>query len=198
MKNKKLISALIILLLVVSIQFFKSASYAKCSINTLRNVCEVCEERALSNLSTDSICPKCSEVNCPSASLACIKLDSFEPFLKSNYTLSTNLPEGITNISFKLNIIKNDQIKGVFKYDVREQNFRTVIEENTGFLFYDLVNFNLPVQTGEELYSYSCIGSIDNTSAINGICSTIAPNEERKPASYSFKFTALPSENPLQ
>ena len=174
------------------------SSFAKCSIQTLRNVCEVCEERALSNLSTDSICPKCPEVNCPTASLACIQLDSFEPFLKSNYTLSTNLPEGTTDISFKLNILKNDQVKGAFKYDIRNKNFRTVIEENTGFIFYDLINFNLPVQIGEELYSYSCIGSIDNTSAINGICSTIAPDEEKKPASYSFGFTALPNENPLQ
>jgi len=194
----KNLSTIPVILTVTILLTSQTSVSSRCSINTLRNVCEICEERALSNLSTDSVCPACPEINCPTASLACIKLDSFEPFLKPNYTLSTNLPEGISDISFMLNISKNNQTKGAFQYDVRGQNFRTVIQENTGFIFYDLVNFNLPVQIGEELYSYNCIGSIDTTSAINGICSTIARNEEREPASYSFQFTALPSDSPLQ
>ncbi len=197
MRSIKLISALVIFLLILSV-FVQTTAFARCSIKTLRNVCEVCEERALTKLDTDSVCPTCPEVNCPTASLACIKLDSFEPFLKSNYTLSTNLPEGDSDISFKLNISKNNQIKGLFKYDVRAQNFRTVIEENTGFLFYDLVNFNLPITLGGKLFSYNCIGSIENTSVITGICCTIPPDEGNKPKSYSFQFTAVPNESPLR
>ena len=157
-----------------------------CSIRTLRNVCEICEERAVSK-----------EVSCPQASLACIQADSFHPFLKANYTLSGMLGE--EEAIFKLNITRDLEFPIRFNYEVRYQNFRTALQNGRGFLIYDIVNFNLPVVVDQNLYSYNCIGVIDNTSNINGVCSTLAPGTGIDDLElYSWGFTALPNTSPLQ
>ncbi|OGI18511.1 MAG: hypothetical protein A3B68_07135 [Candidatus Melainabacteria bacterium RIFCSPHIGHO2_02_FULL_34_12] len=170
---------------------------ARCSIEALKNVCNICAERAESKLTTDSTCPVCPEINCPSPSLACIKLDSFQPFLKSSYTITSN--DQNLNFLFKLNIVKNDNNKNLFLYDVRYRNFRTITQNNFGYLLYDIVNFNLPIEYDDYLYSYNCTGAIDNTSVIKGTCSTIAnDNAETGIQTYSWQFTAIPSDTPLQ
>lgn len=170
---------------------------AKCSSNILRNVCNLCEDRALSKLNIDSVCPPCEVVNCPQPSLACIRPDSFEKFLDSNYTLAGIVTEENETI-YRLNIRKEKELPGTFTYDVRLANFRPIVRDSVGFLLYDVINFNLPVVYNEEILSYNCIGVINNTSAFKGFCSTIAPDEEGNPKPYGFEFNALPNESPLQ
>ena len=80
-------SVLTIILLVLAFIFPYSAS-SHCSIRTLKNVCDICEERAIEKLQTDSIPAQCPEVMCPETSLACVKPDSFNPFLRTSYTLT--------------------------------------------------------------------------------------------------------------
>lgn len=187
---KKLILTLFVFLLAVP------GANAKCAISTLLRMCDACEERAISRLNIDSICPKQEpEVTCPTASLACIRTDSFEPFLKQNYTISAKL--GDVDLVMKFNLTKNEQAPNSFYYDIRHANYRLLIDKAVGFLIYDIVNFNLPIQYGENILSYSCVGSIDNSSVIKGLCSTIAPDENKKPNSYGFEFTAIPSFSPL-
>ena len=57
---------------------------ANCSIRTLKNVCDICEERALkkANLNVDSANQNQPEVNCPTSSFSCIQQDTFIPLLK--------------------------------------------------------------------------------------------------------------------
>ncbi|MBI3590779.1 MAG: hypothetical protein HY094_05300 [Candidatus Melainabacteria bacterium] len=173
---------------------------ATCSIRTLKNVCDVCEERGLkkSGLSTDSLPAEYPKVNCPEASLACIRTDSFGPFLKSSYTLTAMIDSNGDDVLFKLNTLKDPSSPQKFSYDVRSQNFRTVIQNGSGFIIYDVVNFNLPVYNGENILSYNCIGGIDNSSVIKGLCSTIANNGNGSLQLYGFQFTAIPNVGPLQ
>lgn len=187
----------VILTLFIFLAIALPKAIAKCAISTLLRMCDVCEERAISKLNIDSLCPKqeCPEVNCPTASLACIRIDSFEPFLKQNYTISAKLGE--MDLVMKFNLTKNEQAPNTFHYDIRQANYRLLIDKAVGFLVYDIVNFNLPLQYGESILSYSCVGSIDNSSIIKGLCSTIAPDENKKPNSYGFEFTAIPSFSPL-
>lgn len=196
---KQAIKLLLILTLVLLAT--STSVYAACSTKTLRNVCNICEERALSNLDTDSVCPKtiCPEVSCPSISKACVRTDSFQHLLLPNYTLTAMLLSQDTNdLTYKLSISKDANISGIFNYDVRYLNFRTALENSVGFILYDVVNFNLPITQKDKVLSYNCIGGIDNISNINGICSTIAPNEAGNAQLYNFKFTAIPASNPLQ
>lgn len=186
-------SFLIILLLFGLIPH--QAAYAHCTPRTLKQVCTACRDTALSSLNTDSLCPACPEVNCPAISQACIQVDSFEPFLKKNYTISTNI--GGADLVFKLNFLKNEESPGTFYYDVRSSNYRSLINNALGFLFYDIVNFNLPIPLGNKLFSYNCIGAIDNTSILKGVCSTVAQDEDGKSSTYGFQFTAIPSNSPL-
>ena len=172
---------------------------SKCQIRTLKQVCDVCEERALNKLSTGSVCPQCPEVNCPAVSQACIRTDSFKPFLKSSYTLTAMIWEGHPDMVFKLNIIEGHS-PGTFLYDVRYRNFHIAISDNLGFLIYDVVNFTLPLSSGENnIVSYSCVGTIDNTSVLIGLCSSITrDSSDINLKSYSFPFTAVPDSNVLQ
>ena len=190
---------LIVVFLLLAESIFSSA-IARCSIDTLRNVCNICEERALSKteLKTDSACPACPEVNCPQVSQACIQVDSFTNFLASSYTVNAMIWDGEPDVTYKLNVSKNSEVIGSFKYDLRYNNFRTAVADSTGFIFYDIVNFNLPLDILGQTYSYNCIGTIDNTSQIKGLCSTIADDGEGKTTSYSFLFTAIPNSNPIQ
>ena len=171
---------------------FLTPAYGVCSSRILSKVCDACADTAISNLKIDSLCPKCPELNCPSISQACIRLDSFTPFLKSGYTITKNTDAGVSDLQFNLVISKNQENPNLFSYDVRTPNLKLLIDGAFGFLVYDLINFNLPVQTEGNVLSYNCIGSIDNTSTLNGVCSTIANNEEGKPKPYSFLFTGFP------
>ena len=171
---------------------------AKCSIRTLKNVCNICEERALEKLSIDSACPVCPEVNCPAQSHACIQQNSFEPFLKQNYTLIAMIWQDQDDVLFKLNITKNTLDPRVFNYEVRYRNMHPVIRNSRGFLTYDIVNFNLPMEIGERFYSFNCNGGIDLNSTLNGSCSTIAPDNKGTPTLYSFEFVALPTRTGIQ
>ena len=197
MNKVKIFQALLLILLAYAGSL---GVHAACSIRTLKNVCDICEERGLkkSNLGTDSLPAECPKVNCPEPSLACIKVDSFEPFLKSSYTLTAMVYSNEDDILFKLNTSKDPSSPQQFSYDVRYQNFRTVIQNSTGFIMYDVVNFNLPLYNGESVLSYNCIGGIDNSSTIKGICSTIANNESGNPQSYGFQFVATPNSSPLE
>lgn len=174
------------------ISFVYSKSYAACSIKTLKQVCDVCEERAINKLDIDSVCPPqtCPEINCPAISKSCIQVDSFTHFLKPSYTISTKLGE--SDFLFRINFSKNEDKTGVLQYDVRASNFRMLIDNAIGFLIYDIVNFNLPVIFGEALLSYNCIGVIDSESVIRGNCSTLSNNGEEKPVTYRWNFTAIP------
>ena len=69
--------------------FMQNYCYAGCPTRLLEKICDVCEKKALDTLKTDSIPATQEQANCPTASLACIQLDSFLPFLKSNYTITT-------------------------------------------------------------------------------------------------------------
>lgn len=71
----KLLTYLIIIF-ITTVSFTQCASAkSRCKIETLRNVCQICEERALSKLDTDSVCP---EVKCPEVSKNCTELNSFD------------------------------------------------------------------------------------------------------------------------
>lgn len=165
--------------------------YAECPVSVLKNLCAACEERALSKLNLDSICPKqaTQEFNCPSISKACVHYDSFLPFLKQKYTISANI--GGTNTLFYLNFKKNDDGYSIFNYDVRAQNQRSIITGATGYIYYDVVNFIIPLKYQDNYQPYSCIGIIDNTSTIKGSCTTTAKNGEGILTSYGWSFTAL-------
>lgn len=173
-------------------------SYASpgCSTRILKKICDVCEERALSKLNTDSVCPVCPEVNCPQVSYACIKTDTFVPLLKESYTLSATLDND--GLLLKLNFKKNEDSPTTLKYDVRSQNFRTLVSNAIAFIFYDLINFNVPLQLKDSLFSYNCLGVINNTSTISGLCSTLANDENNQPKYYGFQFTAIPNDSPIK
>lgn len=200
MKTKTLI--LVILTAIVNTVTFPISTLAACQIRTLKQVCDLCEERAInkltSKLETDSIQTQPQEINCPATSLACIQSDSFKDLLKTNYTLTAKIFEGEEDTLFKLEITKDQNISSKFKYNVRYRNFRLVIQDSPGFLVYDIVNFNLPVTIGDKLFSYNCIGSIDNTSTLKGVCSTVAPDENGIVKPYSFSFNGIPNSSPLQ
>ena len=168
------------------------AANANCSTRILKQVCDVCEQRAISKLSTDSTkCPACEPVNCPTASLSCTKPDSFEALLKSKYTLTAKLFEGDNDSIFRINTVKSQDSQNSFSYDVRAQNYREIINDGIGFIFYDIVSFNLPVYSGTQLLSYTCTGVIDNASVIKGYCSTsISSNNETK--TYGGSFISIP------
>ena len=168
-----------------------NSSIAKCSINTLRKVCDVCEEKAVSKLKTDSACPTCAK--CPSPSVTCIKLNSFSPFLKNSYSLALKTRDGEIEINFNLIIRKEESEPTSFSYDIRDRSYNPLVYESTGFLFYDLVNFNLPLSDGEKLYSYNCLGAIDNTSEIKGVCTTIANNESGEASAFGYLFSGVPN-----
>ena len=188
----KKILVLTFLLLSLNLFFLLSAN-ANCSTRILKQVCDVCEQRALTKLSTDSIkCPVCEPVNCPTASLACIKPDSFEGVLRSKYTLTTKLLDGVNDSIFRINTIKSQDSPNSFSYDVRTQNYRPIINDGVGFIFYDLVTFTLPVYSGTLLLSYSCTGVIDNVSVIKGYCSTAASSNNDPPKTYGGSFIAIP------
>ena len=166
--------------------------YGACSSRTLSKVCDACADTAINNLKIDSLCPKCPELNCPSVSQACIRLDSFAPFLKSGYTITKSTDEGIPELQFNLVISKSEEIPNLFSYDVRTPNLKLLVDGAFGFLVYDLINFNLPIRIEDIVLSYNCIGSIDNTSTLKGVCSTITNDKEGKPKPYSFLFTGFP------
>ena len=193
----RFLSSLILIALLLGVESHSLSSFARCSVDTLRNVCNICEERALSKLNTDSICPACPEVNCPQSSLACIKPNSFVNFLSSNYTLNAMIWSGQPDLIFKLAISKDNDFTGTFKYDVRYRNFRTAVSDGTGFLFYDVVNFNLPLEIDDKFYSYNCIGGVDNSSSLKGSCSTITKDDSGTVQLYGFSFIATPDETPL-
>ncbi len=168
--------------------------YANCSTRTLKQVCDVCEQRALNKLSTDSVkCPVCEPVNCPTASLACIRPDSFEALLRSKYTLTTKLLDGENDTIFRINTLKREDSPNAFSYDVRAQNYRQIINDGIGFIFYDIVTFTLPVYSGTQLLSYSCTGVIDSSSVIKGYCSCAASNNNNdEPKTYGGTFISIP------
>ena len=151
----KKILALILLLLFINL-FFSLRVNAACSTRTLKQVCDICEQRGLSKLSTDSKCPVCEPVNCPTASLACIRPDSFEGSLRTKYTLTTKLLDGENDIIFRINTVKSQDSPNTFSYDVRAQNYRVITSGGIGFIFYDIVTFALPVYSGTGLLSYNC------------------------------------------
>ena len=173
--------------------FLSLPADAACSIRTLKNICDVCEQRALNKLSTDSIkCPVCESVNCPTASLACIRPDSFEAVFRSKYTLTTQILDAKNDIIFRINTSKSQDSPNAFSYDVRAQNYREIINDGIGFIFYDIVNFTLPVYLNTKLLSYSCTGVIDNASVIKGYCSTAASSNNESPKTYGGTFIAIP------
>lgn len=176
----------------------KTAQNEKCSINVLKQVCDVCEERSLAKLSTDWVGPSYSETNCPTSSLACIMPDSFDSFLKENYTFTSHKQDGSIDTLLKLNFSKQDKYAGNIKYTVRAQNFRTLLENGTGYHAYDLVQFNIPIYYNDTPYSYNCIGIIDNSAVIKGSCSTITSDENEKLKVYNLLFTATPNTSPLK
>ncbi len=195
---KKYLPHLILSIILLTAESFYMNSFARCSIDTLRNVCNVCEERAISKLDTDSVCPTCPEVNNTQVSQACIMLDSFSNFLSSNYIINAMVWSGEPDVIYKLSIAKNNDFTGNFTYDLRYADFRTAITGSTGFIFYDIVNFNLPLELEDKVYSYNCIGGIDNTSSLKGVCSTIAKDDYGLSTTYSFLFTGTPASSPLQ
>ncbi len=191
---------LIALTLLVILSFIlPDAAHSNCSIRTLKNVCDICEERALEKLGTDSASNgQCPEIKCPEPSLACVRLDSFKPFLKGSYTLVAMVWQDLPDVVFKIDISERAPTPNTFFYDVRNQNFKMALKDSVGFILYDVVNFNLPFGSGEKTYSYNCIGSINNDSAIEGVCSTVATDEEGNSLTYGWPFIAHPSDNPLQ
>ncbi|MBI1858062.1 MAG: hypothetical protein HYR97_02990 [Candidatus Melainabacteria bacterium] len=197
--NNKLRFILLLVLFLISAEIFTTSdnALAACSIRTLKNLCTTCEERALEKLEIDSVCPSCPEVNCPTASLACIRTDSFNPLLKQRYTFVGTV-EGSQDVIFKLNISKNDDYTGAFSYEVRYKNFQIVAKNNVGFLIYDVVNFNLPYEIDKQLYSFNCIGGIDTNSIFQGGCSTIYKDSAGIVQSYGFPFIATPNDSPIQ
>ena len=185
----------LILLLLFLITIPQPAN-AACSTRTLKQVCDICEQKALSKLHTDSVqqtCPICEPVNCPTASLACTKPDSFAPIFKPRYTLTTKLLDGVNDIIFRISTTKSQDSPNSFSYDVKAQNYRTISSNGIGFIFYDVINFTLPVYSGTQLLSYSCTGLIDNSSIIKGYCSTISQSSnDTELKTYGGSFIAIP------
>ena len=181
---------LIILFFTLSLGL-QSPTLAKCSIRALQNACMICEERAKSDLDLDSICP---EVNCPSPSEACIKPSSFEPFLKKSYSLTLDLTGIENSYTSTIYITKNLEFPNIFSYSVRDTFFRPLIEDGTGFVFYDTVNFTLPLVVNRYLLSFNCFGIIDSKSLIKGYCSTVTYDEiTRDRKMLGGLFTASPN-----
>ena len=172
--------------------FIPEASNATCSTRTLKQVCTICEEKAQSKLHTNASCPVCEKVNCPTASLSCIKLDSFEALLKSKYTLTTKVLGDAEDLVYRINTTQSQDSPNTFSYETRGQNYRLINSDGFGFIFYDIVNFSLPVYSGTQLFSYSCTGAIDNASVIKGYCSTVAPNTDGQSQTYGGSFIAIP------
>lgn len=199
MKSTLQNTKIILLLFLSTFCNFNIPSYAedKCSTRILKKVCDLCEERALNKLSTDSQSPISGQVNCPTTSLACLQSDSYFPLLRENYTISI-MTKNEADYLYKLNISKDISTPQYFNYKVRYANFQTALENATGYLSYNLVNFNLPLQFDSNVYSYNCIGLINNVSIISGTCTTIAENESGELKPYSSDFIAIPNFNPLQ
>lgn len=183
--------ALLIILLIITTFILPTVANAACSTRVLKRVCDVCEERALSKLNTDSICPPCEPVNSPSTSLSCITLNSFEEYLKSTYAISSTQREILLN--FTASFVKNPGTPGIFKYNIWDANNKLTVSNNSAFLLYDVVNFSLPIISGNVIFSYDCTGGIDNNSVIKGVCSTIAQDENGTPSSFGFPFIAVPN-----
>jgi len=184
---------IILTLSFVSIMFlFSIPANATCSTRILKQVCDVCAEKAQSKLHIDASCPVCEKVNCPTASLACIQLDSFKALLRSKYTLTTKLLGDGEDLVFRINTAQSQNSPNTFSYEARGQNYRLINNDGFGFIFYDVVNFTLPVYAGTQLLSYNCTGVIDRTSVIKGYCSTIAPNSNGQPQTYGGSFIAIP------
>ena len=191
----KKILALSFLLLFITL-FFPLHANASCSTRILKQVCNLCEEKALSKLHADSVqqtCPVCEPINCPTASLACIKRDSFEPLLRTKYTLTTKLLAGDDDLVFRIDTSQSQDSPNTFSYEVRGQNYRLINNDGTGFIFYDIINLTLPVYAGTQLLSYNCTGAIDNASVIKGYCSIVAQgSNDSEPKTYGGSFTAIP------
>ena len=184
---------LTLIFLVLSLNlFFHLSANANCSTRTLKQLCDVCEQRALNKLSTDSTkCPVCEPINCPTASLACIHTDSFQGLFRSKYTITGKFFDSDNDTIFRINTVKNQDSPNSFSYAVRNQNYREIINNGVGFIFYDIVSFTLPAYAGTQLLSYSCTGVIDNVSVIKGYCSTsISSNNETK--TYGGSFISIP------
>lgn len=107
--------------------------------------------------------------------------------------LTGKIREDQVEEEFKLTISKSQSFPGVFLYDVLYKNLEVALKDSVGFLLYDIISFNLPVKIEENVISYNCLGIIDDHSFLNGICSTIAPNELGESKSYSWSFTGIPS-----
>ena len=180
---------ILLLLLLITIPL---AANAACSTRTLKQVCDICAEKAQSKLHTDTSCPVCEKVNCPTASLACIRLDSFEALLRSKYTLTTKLLGNGEDLVFRINTAQSQDSPNTFSYETRGQNYRLINNDGFGFIFYDVVNFTLPVYAETQLLSYNCTGAIDSSSVIKGYCSTITPNSNGQPQTYGGSFIAIP------
>lgn len=164
---------------------------AECSTRTLKQICDVCEQRILNKLSTDSTkCPVCEPVNCPTASLSCMRPDSFAALLRTKYTLTAKLFEGGNDTIFRINTVQSQGSPNSFSYDVRAQNYRPIINDGIGFIFYDVISFTLPVYSSTQLLSYSCTGIIDRDSVIKGYCSTVSSSDP--PKTYGATFIAIP------
>ena len=106
---------LIISFLILSC-FIPKASNATCSTRTLKQVCDICEEKAQSKLHTDASCPVCEKVNCPTASLSCIKPDSFEALLRSKYTLTTKVLGDAEDLVFKIDTTQSQDSPNTFSF----------------------------------------------------------------------------------
>ena len=182
---------LLIILLIITTFILPTVTNAACSTRVLKRVCDVCSERALSKLDTDSICPPCKTVNPSSTSLSCITLSSFEKYLKSTYLISSTKRE--TPLNFTASFIKNPGTPGIFKYNIWDANNKLTVSNNSAFLLYDVVNFSLPIISGNVIFSYNCTGGIDNNSVIKGVCSTIAQDEDGTPSPFGFPFVAVPN-----
>ncbi len=175
------------------ISFFSIPANAGCSTRTLKQVCDICEEKAQSKLHIDTSCPVCEKVNCPTASLACIRLDSFEALLRTKYTLTAKLLGDGNDLIFRINTAQSQDSPNTFSYETREQNYHLINNDGIGFIFYDVLTFTLPVYAGAQLLSYSCTGIIDTVSVIQGYCSTVASsgnNDAQK--TYGGTFIAIP------
>ena len=182
--------SLFVFFIITNLIFSYNAN-AACSTRTLKRVCDVCEERALKKLDTDSVCPSCPEVSCP-ANNSCIRLDSFDSLLRPVYAVTSASNDGGSKFLFWLNIQKNNESPSSFNYEIWSSDNNLLLKDTIGFLLYDVISFNVPVPSGASVLSYSCTGGIDSNSVLKGLCSTIAPDESGNPKSYSWDFTGLP------
>ena len=189
--QKRLITPILVTLLLLTSCL---TAQAACPTRILKQVCEVCQQTALTKLQTDASvkCPVCEPVNCPTASLSCIKPDSFSGSLRTRYTITTNLLGTDNDLTLRFNTLKSQDSQNAFSYEVRAQDYRLINNDGFGYIFYDIVSFSLPVYIGSQLFSYTCTGGIDSSSVIKGYCSTIAPNTNGQPQTYSGSFIGIP------